>query len=131
MATSRATAYFPLPVEQVWHTVTDLAHTAWRSDLFRTEIQDETHFAEHTKSGCITNFTITACEPPRYWAFVMENTNMSGCWEGIFETAESGTRLICTETVAARHWWMYPFVPGYLKRQQKLYLCDLRKELLK
>ena len=44
MATSRATAYFPLPVEQVWHTVTDLAHTAWRSDLFRTEIQDETHF---------------------------------------------------------------------------------------
>ena len=47
------------------------------------------------------------------------------------ETAESGTRLICTETVTARHWWMYPFVPGYLKRQQKLYLDDLRKILLK
>ena len=39
--------------------------------------------------------------------------------------------LTCTETVTAKHWWMRPFVPGYLKRQQKLYLCDLRKELLK
>ena len=25
-----------------------------------------------------------------------------------------------TETVNAKHWWMRPFVPGYLKRQQRL-----------
>ena len=33
MATSEVTAYFPCPVERVWQTVTDLAHTGWRSDL--------------------------------------------------------------------------------------------------
>ena len=59
------------------------------------------------------------------------NGNMSGSWEGIFETAEGGTLLHCTETVNAKRWWMRPFVPGYLKRQQRLYLDDLRKELLK
>ena len=131
MATSKVTVHFPCPVEQVWHTVTDLTHTAWRSDLKQVEVLDETHFIEHTKSGYATNFTTTACEPPYFWAFSMENGNMSGSWEGVFEASEDGTRLHCTETVNAKHWWIRPFVPGYLKRQQKLYCDDLRRELLK
>lgn len=130
MATSKVTVHFPCPVEQVWQVVTDLSHTTWRSDLVRVEVLDAAHFVEHTKSGYATNFTVTACEPLRYWAFTMENDNMSGSWEGIFEAVEDGTQLICTEIVNAKRWWMRPFVPGYLKRQQKLYLDDLREELL-
>ena len=38
MATSRATAEFSCPLETLWRTVTDLEHTAWRSDLKRVEI---------------------------------------------------------------------------------------------
>ena len=79
--------------------------------------------------GYTTNFTVIALAPPHRWAFTMENNNMSGSWEGTFETVAGGTRLTCIETVNAKHWWMRPFVPGYLKRQQKLYLNDLRKEL--
>ena len=131
MATFRVTEYFPYPVERVGQTVTDLMNTAWRSDLKRVEVLDEAHFVEHTKSGYATNFTVTAYDPLRRWAFIMENGNMSGSWEGIFATAKGGTRIYCTETVNAKHWWMRPFVPGYLKRQQRLYLDDLRKELLK
>ncbi|WP_130868483.1 SRPBCC family protein [Intestinimonas massiliensis (ex Afouda et al. 2020)] len=131
MAVSKVAVHFSCSVEQVWNTVTDLTHTAWRSDLARVEILDSTHFVEHTKSGYTTSFTVTACEPPRFWAFAMENGNMSGAWEGSFEAEVGGTRLTCTETVAGKHWWMRPFIPGYLKRQQKRYLDDLRKELLK
>lgn len=130
MATSKVIVHFPCPVEQVWQVVTDLTRTAWRSDLARVEVLDETHFVEHTKSGYATNFTVTACDTSRRWAFTMENGNMSGAWEGIFETAEGGTQLTCTETVYAKHWWMHPFVPGYLKRQQNQYLNDLRRQLL-
>ena len=104
MPTSKVTVHFSCPVERVWQTVTDLSNT---------------------------NFTVTACEPLRRWAFTMENGNMSGSWEGIFETAEDGTRLHCTETVNAKRWWMRPFAPGYLRRQQRLYLDDLRRELQK
>lgn len=129
MPTSKVTVHFSYPVERVWQVVTDLSNTAWRSDLKRVEVLDEAHFVEHTKSGYATNFTITACEPLHRWAFIMENGNMSGSWEGIFETAEDGTRLHCTETVNAKRWWMRPFVPGYLRRQQRLYLDDLRREL--
>ena len=57
MAASRVTVYFPCPVERVWQTVTDLMNTAWRGDLARVEILNETHFVEHTKSGYATNFT--------------------------------------------------------------------------
>lgn len=131
MATSKVTVHLPCPVERVWQTVTSFTNTAWRSDLACVEVLDEDHFMEHTKSGYTTNFTVTTCDRPRYWAFTMENGNMSGSWEGIFEAAEGGTRLTCTETVTAKRWWMRPFVPGYLKRQQKLYLNDLRTELLK
>ncbi|WP_125114899.1 SRPBCC family protein [Agathobaculum sp. Marseille-P7918] len=129
MSTSKVTVHFSCSVERVWQTVTDLTCTAWRSDLERVEVVDETHFIEHTKSGYTTNFTVIALEPPYRWAFTMENNNMSGSWEGIFEATADGARLTCTETVNAKHWWMRPFVPGYLKRQQKLYLDDLRKEL--
>ena len=131
MATSKVTVHFPCPVERVWHTMTDQTNTVWRSDLARVEVLDEAHFVEHTKSGYATEFAVTASEPLRFWAFTMENENMSGSWEGIFEAAEGGTRLTCTETVNAKHWWMRLFVPEYLKRQQKLYLDNLRKELLK
>ena len=132
MATSKVTAYFRCPAERVWRTVTDLAHTAWRSDLKRVEVLDETHFVEHSKSGYAIKFTVTACVPFGRWALTMENGNRSGSWKGVFEAvADGGTRLHCTETVNAKRWWMRPFVPGYLKRQQKRYLDDLRKELLK
>ena len=132
MATSKVTAYFPCPVERAWQTVTDLYHTAWRKDLARVEVLDGGHFVEHTESGYSTNFTVTACEPFDLWAFTMENGNLWGSWKGVFEAvADGGTRLHCTETVNAKRWWMRPFVPGYLKRQQKRYLDDLRKELLK
>ena len=93
MATSKVTVHFPCPVEQVWQAVTDLSHTAWRSDLARVEVLNESRFVEHTQSGYATEFTVTACESLRRWAFTMENGNMSGSWEGIFETAENGTRL--------------------------------------
>ena len=131
MPTSKVSVHFSCPVERVWQVVTDLSNTAWRSDLKRVEVLDEAHFVEHTKSGYATNFTVTACEPLRRWAFIMENGNMSGSWEGIFEAAEDGTRLHCTETVNAKRWWVRPFVPGYLRRQQRLYLDDLWRELQK
>lgn len=129
MATSQVTAEFSCPVETLWHTVTDLEHTAWRSDIERVEILDAAHFVEHTRGGYTTRFTVTACEAPCFWAFIMENGNMSGAWEGHFEETAAGSRLVCTETVNAKRWWMRPFVPGYLKRQQALYLNDLRRAL--
>lgn len=129
MAISKVTRSFPCTVEHLWQIVTDLSHTDWRSDLARVEVLNEAHFVEHTKSGYATHFAVTSCEPKQFWAFTMENGNMSGFWEGRFEAMNDGSRLTCVETVNGKRWWMSPFVPSYLKRQQKLYMDDLLREV--
>lgn len=129
MAISQMTREFSCPVQQVWNVVTNLEDTSWRSDLARVEVLSKTIFVEYTKSGFATTFTVTACEKPTFWAFRMENENMSGHWEGRFASTKAGTQVTFVESVTAKRWWMRPLVPGYLKRQQKAYLADLAKKL--
>lgn len=129
MAISQMTREFSCPVQQVWNVVTNLEDTSWRSDLARVEVLSETTFVEYTKSGFATTFTVTACEKPTFWAFRMENENMSGYWEGRFASTKAGTQVTFVESVTAKRWWMRPLVPGYLKCQQKAYLADLAKKL--
>ena len=131
MIKSEITAHIPCPIEKIWDIVTNLHDTTWRSDLKKVEILSEKSFVEYTNGGYATKFTITDCRPPYFWAFDMENGNMTGHWEGHFVPDGDGTRLTFTEHVSPKHWWMRPLIPGYLKKQQKLYMDDLRRELLK
>lgn len=118
-------------VKKVWNTVTDIAHYHWRSDLSRTEIIDEKHFAEYTKEGYPTTFTVTLTEPFKRWEFQMENTNMKGHWVGIFTEKGECTEVEFTEYVEAKKFYVKPFVKLYLKKQQKQFVYDLEKELMK
>lgn len=118
-------------VKKVWNTVTDAAHYHWRSDLSRTEIIDEKHFAEYTKDGYPTTFTVTLTEPFKCWEFQMENTNMKGHWVGVFTEKGESTEVEFTEYVEAKKFYVKPFVKLYLKKQQKQFVYDLEKELMK
>lgn len=118
-------------VKKVWNTVTDVAHYHWRSDLSRTEIIDEKHFAEYTKEGYPTTFTVTLTEPFKRWEFQMENTNMKGHWVGVFTEKGECTEVEFTEYVEAKKFYVKPFVKLYLKKQQKQFVYDLEKELMK
>lgn len=129
MAVSQMTREFPYPIQQVWNVVTNLEDVSWRSDLERVEVLSKTTFVEYTKSGYATTFTVTACEEPTFWAFNMENSNMSGHWEGRFTSTRVGTQVTFTEKVTVKHWWMGLLVTGYLMRQQKAYLEDLERKL--
>ncbi len=115
--------------EEVWALVTDLGRWDWRSDLDRIEVTGADTFVEVTKDGFETAFTVTAAEPPARWAFDMDNENMRGRWSGSFTKTAEGVRLVFTEDVEAKKWWMRPFVKGYLKKQQAQYAADLRRAL--
>ena len=114
MAVSQITRELHYPIQQVWSVVTNFEDTSWRSDLARVEVLSETTFVEYTKSGYATTFTVTDCEKPTFWAFRMENENMSGHWEGRFISSQSGTRVTFTESVTGKR-----FVKG---RLPQLYL---------
>lgn len=129
MAISNIKAVFPSSVKNVWNVVTSLENYQWRSDLSRIEIKGEKQFIEYTKDGYATTFTITAMEPCKRWEFDMENSNMKGHWTGIFIETDGQTEIDFTEEATAKKFFMKPFVKSFLKKQQELYVSDLRKVL--
>ena len=129
MAISNIKAVFPSSVKNVWNVVTSLENHQWRSDLSRIEIKGEKQFIEYTKDGYATTFTITAMEPCKRWEFDMENSNMKGHWTGIFIETDGQTEIDFTEEVTAKKFFMKPFVKSIQKKQQELYVSDLRKVL--
>ena len=118
------------PIEKVWKVVTDLEDSSWRSDLDRIEILEEgVKFVEYTKDGFATTFTITCFEPLKRYEFDMENENMKGHWIGVFSAQGEKTLVDFTEDVTAKKAIMKPFVGMYLKKQQGVYIEDLKKAL--
>ena len=114
----------------MWNTVTSLENCQWRSDLSKVEVTGEKQFAEYTKEGYVTTFTTTVFEPLKRWEFDMENSNMRGHWTGIFTQKDGRTEVDFTEDVTAKKVFMKPFVKAYLKKQQELYVSDLKRVLL-
>ena len=115
--------------KKVWDTVTSLDQYEWRSDLSKIEIINEKQFVEYTKDGFATTFTITVSEPCKRWEFDMENSNMKGHWIGIFSEKDGQTEIDFTEDVTAKKFVLKPFVKGFLKKQQELYVSDLKRTL--
>lgn len=130
MAISNIKAAFPCTVEKVWDTVTSLENYQWRSDLSKIEVISRTQFIEYTKEGYPTTFTVTVREPYKRWEFNLKNSNMKGHWTGIFSETAGQTHIDFTEEVIANKFYMKPFVKAFLKKQQALYVSDLRKALL-
>ena len=129
MAISKIKATFSANVQELWNIVTSLENYQWRSDLSRIEVLNERQFAEYTKEGFPTTFTITATEIYKRWEFDMENSNMRGHWVGTFCEIDGHTEIDFTEDVTAKKWFMKPFVKLFLKRQQSQYITDLKKTL--
>ena len=131
MAIANIKAILRSDISVVWEIVTSLDNYAWRSDLSKIEILERNKkFIEHTKDGYATIFTITKFEPPYQYEFEMENENMKGYWVGIFgKTQNGGTMIDFTEEVKPKKFILKLFVKGYLRKQQKQYVEDLRKAL--
>jgi len=87
-------------------------------------------FIEYSKEGYATTFTITTFETMRLYEFDIDNNNMRGYWTGIFsKTNDNKTEIEFTENIMPKMWMMKPFVGIYLKKQQSIYIADLRKAL--
>lgn len=129
MAISNITATFECEVQKAWDIVTSLENYSWRSDLSKIEVLSEDKFVEYTKEGYATTFTITVTEICKRWEFDMENDNMRGHWTGTFFEKDGKTFIDFTEDVTPKKFIMKPFIKGYLKKQQAMYVADLKQAL--
>ena len=130
IASSNIKVVFRYSIDSVWNMVTAVENYAWRSDLSKIEIINKNQFIEYTKEGYATTFTITMTEPFKRWQFDMYNYNMKGHWTGLFMAkGEEETEISFTEDVIVKKIIMKPFIKTFLKKQQRLYISDLLKEL--
>ena len=129
MATTNIKVTFQSDIKKVWNTVTSLDNCSWRSDISKIEILNDIQFVEYTKDGYTTKFTITKTELYKRWEFNIENDNIKGHWIGLFSQNGSETTIDFTECIAAKKILMKPFIKGYLRKQQALYVADLKKAL--
>lgn len=132
MRKSSVTAVFDADVRKVWDAVTNNEDFEWRSDLNRIEILSGAQFAEYTKSGHSTVFTITSKIPYERYEFDMVNKKFTGRWIGLFsETGDGKTQIVFTEEIIISN--PLTEVLSYffmnLKKQQKRYVKDLRIKL--
>lgn len=116
-------------IQTVWEKVTDVRNYGWRSDLSRTEVLNEKKFIEYTKDRFPTVFTVTAFQPFSLWEFDIDNDNIKGHWKGVFTESGGNTEIVFTEEVSAKKFLMKPFIKAYLKKQQALFVSDLKKAL--
>ncbi len=132
MRKSSVTAVFDTDVRTVWDVVTNNEDFEWRSDLNRIEMLSGTQFAEYTKSGHSTVFTITSKVPCKRYEFDMVNKQFTGHWTGLFSEISGGkTQIVFTEKIVISN--PLTEVLSYffmnLKKQQKRYVQDLRVKL--
>lgn len=127
MAVSNIKAVFKCDIKELWKTVTSLENYSWRSDIKEIEILSDRQFIEYTKEGFATSFTVTAFEPYKRPEFDMENSRIKGHWSGVFSQKNKNAEIDFTEEVTAKKFFMKPFVKPYLKKQQALYISDLKK----
>ena len=93
-------------------------------------LEVEKKFIEYSKEGYATTFTITKVEHMERYEFDIDNKNMCGHWTGLFSKInDNETEINFTENIMPKKWMLKPFVGIYLKKQQAVYIADLRKAL--
>ena len=129
MVTSKVMAKFNCDIKEVWSIVTDFGRCEWRSDLRDVKILDENHFIEYSKSGYETKFVIKVIEFCKRLELEIENENIKGRFVGLFFDKNNSSEIEFTEEIFTKKLFIKPFLRIYLKRQQKIYLSDLKKAL--
>lgn len=129
MAISTIKVLLSADIQTVWNKVTSLNDYSWRSDLSKIEVLNDKQFIEYTKDGFCTFFTITLEDKYKRWEFDMENSNMKGHWTGVFTDKMGQTEVEFREDVSTNKLFMRPFVKSYLKKQQNVYINDLKRVL--
>lgn len=132
MIKSNIKKQFSCDKNRLWDIITDNAYYAWRSDLSKIEVIDNTHFIEYTKNNFPTYFTVTSKEKLKVYKFDLKNANLKGTWSGIFQELPNGNiEIDFTEEIELNNAAMKLLAKLYLKSRQKRYIRDLERELNK
>ncbi len=128
---SSIAADFKCGIDVVWDKVTSLSDYKWRSDINYIEVLGKQQFIEYSNKGIKTYFKTTAFIEHKYWEFELENKNIKSLWKGVFSFKNGRTTVYFTEEITAKNIFLIPFIKSFIKKQQALYIRDLKRALYK
>ena len=117
-------------IERVWELLTSYdKYTLWRSDLKMVDVVGDKYFMETSTDNKRLMFYIIRSEPCSLLTLDFKNDILSGSWTGRLRKENEKTVLDITEELYTKKWLLRPFINGYLKKQQAVFIEDMKRAL--
>lgn len=117
-------------IQRVWELIASYGnYVSWRSDLKSVDGVTDNIFMETSKDNKRLMFYITQREPYSLLCFDMKNDVIQGYWTGKLSEADGKTILEMTEEAYTKKLLLKPVLNRYLKKQQSLFIEDLKRAL--
>ena len=117
-------------IQRVWELIASYGnYVSWRSDLKSVDGVTDNIFMETSKDNKRLMFYITQREPYSLLCFDMKNDVIQGYWTGKLSEADGKTILEMTEEAYTKKLLLKPVLNRYLKKQQNLFIEDLKRAL--
>lgn len=117
-------------IQRVWELIASYGnYVSWRSDLKSVDGVTDNIFMETSKDNKRLMFYITQREPYSLLCFDMKNDVIQGHWTGKLSEADGKTILEMTEEAYTKKLLLKPVLNRYLKKQQSLFIEDLKRAL--
>ena len=117
-------------IQRGWELIASYGnYVSWRSDLKSVDGVTDNIFMETSKDNKRLMFYITQREPYSLLCFDMKNDVIQGYWTGKLSEADGKTILEMTEEAYTKKLLLKPVLNRYLKKQQSLFIEDLKRAL--
>ncbi|MEG0416165.1 MAG: hypothetical protein RR565_08520 [Erysipelothrix sp.] len=126
---STITAEFRSSLEDVWNVVTNNENIEWRTDLDELIVLDHQTFIEKNHKGYEVVFKITSKVEMSYYEFQIASKVSYGTWQGYFYVEDDCTKVKFVENISTNKAFAKIFLLPYLRKHQRNYIRDMKKEL--
>lgn len=117
-------------IERVWELLTSYdKYPLWRSDLKMVDVVGDKYFMETSTDNKRLMFYIIKSEPCSLLTIDFKNDILFGSWTGRLCKENEKTVLDITEELYTKKLLLRPFIKGYLKKQQAVFIEDMKRAL--
>lgn len=117
-------------IERVWELLTSYdKYPLWRSDLKMVDVVGDKYFMETSTDNKRLMFYIIKSEPCSLLTIDFKNDILSGSWTGRLRKDNEKTVIDITEELYTKKLLLRPFIKGYLKKQQAVFIEDMKRAL--
>ncbi len=130
MIKSKIKVKLDFDIVKVWNKITYLENYTWRSGFGKIKIINNSTFIINSQSKNSTLCKFTFAKLYRQWELKLENKHYFGVIKGFLSGDENHCVIEFDTNLKPKKMFLLPFIKDTLKKQQQIYINDLKKALL-